>query len=470
MQELYAKFDITTENIIYSFDTGPSPDLTTRYLHQTIFGQPFYVIASPGFIENGHDYSSAAVTGIALERGNVSLHGLNSGVITAATTAPNTGTYYILNSRFDSGFVDTKGRDVKATLAELNKDNTTQTVSETTIDHNVFHYKVPTSEWVAVSVPDEFHLDPTANPPVNLPPPPPHKTNLDLAPKTLSAAQELVHLPTIHDDAVLSGVVYDHMGSTPPPTGFKAIAHSIFTDPLGSGQGFEATAFKGPDGNITIAIRGTDTWNLALNLAADTGFVIPGNPLLKIYIQAASSLIAQVEANNPDAEITLTGHSLGGGIADIIAHNTGLKAVTFDAPPVGLVADQYGHAIGGVTGPGHITGDTNIFNVRLNYDPVSGLPAPQVGTTVTVANTFDPASLNVLAPHSLDNLTSKLGSASLVYGAVNGTPLPPGDLIIEPSARINQLDLFKDSHGTVDWHAAGNLVTLHHEMTGHWYL
>jgi hypothetical protein len=75
-------------------------------------------------------------------------------------------------------------------------------------------------------------------------------------------------------------------------------------------DGLAAIAYR--DGNqVVVAFRGTVA-DLVPNLVADTswGTTTP-NGVFATYVNDAAVFLASVHANNPNASITLTGHSLG---------------------------------------------------------------------------------------------------------------------------------------------------------------
>lgn len=82
-------------------------------------------------------------------------------------------------------------------------------------------------------------------------------------------------------------------------------------------SGFEAASFQNQTNpnEIVISFAGTyDTDGNHLDLEADIAL---GDGLYTEQLKEAAEYYLQVKADNPDAKITLTGHSLGGaGIVD----------------------------------------------------------------------------------------------------------------------------------------------------------
>jgi len=92
-------------------------------------------------------------------------------------------------------------------------------------------------------------------------------------------------------------------------------------------SGFEAVAFQ--NGNeIVISYAGTGSiidWLANGELASGGNFAQ--------QLAEAASYYLDVKADNPNAHITLTGHSLGGGLASLMAVFFNETAVTFDQAP-----------------------------------------------------------------------------------------------------------------------------------------
>ena len=114
----------------------------------------------------------------------------------------------------------------------------------------------------------------------------------------------------------------------------------------GTFTGFSAAAYRGPGGEIVIAYTGTKDWKdwPAGSFPAAMGAFSPQ------VVQAAQFYWAVL--NRPDVglgkkdQITFTGHSLGGGLASLMAVFFNRPATTFDSAPFeasafGPVIDRY---------------------------------------------------------------------------------------------------------------------------------
>ena len=181
-------------------------------------------------------------------------------------------------------------------------------------------------------------------------------------------------------------------------------------------QGFDAQAYENSDGSqIVVAFRGTDvdlssTSGAATtlkNIAADVSF--GGSTPSRILtgdVAAAASFVAAVHAQNPNAKVTLTGHSLGGAIAQLVGNASGLDTYAFNAPGAAQLSGALSPQLAPVANLG--SGGVN-ENYRIYGDQVSLFGMP-LGQTVTLppppgtnfSTTFSPVTHPVL--NAIDNL------------------------------------------------------------------
>lgn len=248
--------------------------------------------------------------------------------------------------------------------------------------------------------------------------------------------------PTDLELAKLSEAVYTN--GAQDLSGFAYIQSDL-------GLGFGAAAFK--RGNeIVVAFRGTDTPSFSADVlkdvAADISYVTgTPTPAMESYARQAAEFLAQVRASNPGLSITITGHSLGGALAQLVGNISGFKTVAFDAPGpaqlVGALADELASA-------NNLSGGQNgsIRTFRLWGDQVSAVGS-QIGglTTLGPINgqnqlvlTFSEAYSN----HKMPSIISALAdNNTLRAGGLQGPTLNWINVILPTSVKvINGLDVF----------------------------
>jgi FG-GAP-like repeat/Lipase (class 3) len=95
-------------------------------------------------------------------------------------------------------------------------------------------------------------------------------------------------------------------------------------------------AYSTPDNSqIVIGVEGTYNFStLATDIATWSSGGSPSQGFLD-YLRDAANFIAQVKQNNPNAQISLTGHSLGGAEAQILGAYFNLPTTVINAPGVG---------------------------------------------------------------------------------------------------------------------------------------
>ena len=146
-----------------------------------------------------------------------------------------------------------------------------------------------------------------------------------------------------------------------------AYVTDIKTDTL---TGFKAVAIDVPGSNpkkIVVSFAGTEDLR---DIVAD---VLMVSGMVPKQFAHAEAFYSEIKAKYPDADIELTGHSLGGSIATYVAEINDAKATVFNAYGLG---PDIKNAIESKTG--HPLNPDLITHVRMDCDGVSGL-----GTTLT---------------------------------------------------------------------------------------
>jgi pimeloyl-ACP methyl ester carboxylesterase len=136
--------------------------------------------------------------------------------------------------------------------------------------------------------------------------------------------------------ALLSAAVYSRLptNQVSPPIGWRFAVSAgtpLYVKDIPT-TGFSSGAFEGPDGEIVISFTGTNDpppfgldWREG-NYRAGLGYYSP-------QVRGAIEFMSDVMAAYPGRQITLTGHSLGAGLASLMAVYFDLPAVVFNAAP-----------------------------------------------------------------------------------------------------------------------------------------
>jgi VCBS repeat-containing protein len=136
--------------------------------------------------------------------------------------------------------------------------------------------------------------------------------------------------------ALMAGAAYisnrDPINQFPTPQGWLATRHDNPPD----GSGFEAISFINgatiaTSTEIVISYAGTDFSQPASDFLHGNIPLVLG--IVSDQLKQAADYYLTIKALNPGAHITLTGHSLGGGIAALIGVFFGETAFTFDQAP-----------------------------------------------------------------------------------------------------------------------------------------
>lgn len=136
--------------------------------------------------------------------------------------------------------------------------------------------------------------------------------------------------PLEYEYALLAGDAYfstrNAINRFPIPKGWSEdIAQRVSDEQTG----FEARTFTNGT-EIVISYAGTDPSDISGDIAADLALA-SGN--ISVQLKQAADYYLQIKAANPGATISFTGHSLGGGLASLMAVMFGESATTFDQAP-----------------------------------------------------------------------------------------------------------------------------------------
>jgi uncharacterized repeat protein (TIGR03803 family) len=150
--------------------------------------------------------------------------------------------------------------------------------------------------------------------------------------QTVTTQPSLLALASLSDDAYASSPV----GYAGPPA-YRSISTFAGPPPV---EGFSANSYASADNSqFVIAYRGTyanpsiDFFATLDNIIVDLGF-LNGDPSsgLDAYANAAALFVQNVQGQFTNANITVTGHSLGGALALEVGEASGLTAIGFNAP------------------------------------------------------------------------------------------------------------------------------------------
>jgi pimeloyl-ACP methyl ester carboxylesterase len=220
----------------------------------------------------------------------------------------------------------------------------------------------------------------------------------------------------IRELGILAAAAYE---STAPAGYAEMRRHSAG----GALNGFQAVAFQAGSG-VVVAFRGTEQRvdvgvDLMLGLGANTP-----------YFSLGEQFVQQLGTG---ANIILTGHSLGGAIAQIVANRLRLPMVTFNAPGVAVFASRNiltaspaltavragGMLASAIAAPGQAWRDMRSsfhrvrgLNVCLANDAVS-MYGVHYGEVIRITGT----SINPLTEHSIATVNAVLAQPGHPVGS-----------------------------------------------------
>lgn len=227
---------------------------------------------------------------------------------------------------------------------------------------------------------------------------------------------------TLHQKVTLNGVTYEVIGSR--------------NNPL---TGYRGTAYQRLDTKeVVIANRGTEPHDQGkwMDIITDAGMVLVGlnaqMPDARAFANQVKEDVAKDAAHfgYPVPPITVTGHSLGGAITEILAHEMHWQGVTFNGygatdlgyhlPEGGNQVINYVRATDVVSAASHHFGKVVVL---ATPNDIERLRAAGYDDKVTAGDLRNPSGAKSFAAHSISNF------------APDNPSLTPSDLSPENEAR-----------------------------------
>ena len=233
---------------------------------------------------------------------------------------------------------------------------------------------------------------------------------------------------------------------------------------VGLTSGFNAQIYKNTSsGEYVLSFEGTNFWN---------PLDWKNNFEQALGLQSSQYMLANLiaaKAKEKYGNLVLTGHSLGGGLAQSAALSSGLNAVTFNAAGLNYMFGKFAE------------GD-KILNISLEDDPVSTGPlgkiSNQIGTQYVFANsvkdkhgmasvisTLDSSSQKTLKSNFVKWANVELARGKLA-GIISGNVSPVGSangnfLLIPPSDSTKNLFVSGSPLGETEWILVAGDPSLH---------
>lgn len=182
-------------------------------------------------------------------------------------------------------------------------------------------------------------------------------------------------------------------------------------------QGYSAAVYLNPDKkDIIIAYAGSDGLDDWLGIDANIASAALGT----IHNQVDHALVTynEIHSTYPDYSFTVTGHSLGGYLAETVAYQAGINAISFDPLYAGHLTGGYSNiwrVLPPDNGVYHLTqiiskmGYTDFANLAIRFNTSPLLLAAQLGLKVN----------SILKNHSLEYIIDNIFSKEVIVDTLN---------------------------------------------------